>query len=93
MQALDWVWCWKTPEIFEVHDTLRNNGEEKSQDLLAFHAFASCDQASSFAHCGKRTAWEALGAMDDVTEAFPALSNAPMVDIVDKVIMIPNLEW
>ena len=57
-------------------------GEENSQALLA-----GCDQ-TSFAHYGKKTAWEALGAMNDVKAAFQALSNALMVNVVDKVMPI-----
>ena len=66
--------------------------EEKSSDLLAFHAFAGCDQTSPFAHYGKKTAWEAWSAMDDVIAAFQALSNAPMADVVNKVMPINILE-
>ena len=63
----------------------RSIGEETSQALLAFHAFTGCDQTSSFAHYGKKTAWGAWGAFDEVTAAFQALSNAPAVDVVDEV--------
>ena len=55
-------------------------GEEKSQNLLAFHA--------SFAHYGKKPAWEAWGTVDDTMAAFQALSSAPMADVVDKVMPI-----
>ena len=63
----------------------RSIGEEKSQAFLPFHAFefAGCDQTPPSAHYGKNTAREAWGAIDHVTEAFQALSNAPMVDVVD----------
>ena len=54
----------------------RSIGEEKSQGLLALHAFAGCDQALPFAHFDKKTAWEAWGAMDDVMTAFQAPSKA-----------------
>ena len=63
-------------------------GEEKSEALLAFHAFTGYDQMPSFAHYGKKTAWEALGAFNEVTAAFQALSNAPTVDVVDEVMPI-----
>ena len=42
-----------------AHYLSRSIGEEKSQALLAFHAFLGCDQTSSFAHYGKKTAWGA----------------------------------
>ena len=45
-----------------AHDISRTIGEEKSQALLAFHAFTGCDQTSSFTHYGKKTTWEAWGA-------------------------------
>ena len=74
-----------------AHEISRSIGEEKSQALLAFHAFTGCDQTSSFAHHGKKTAWEAwISAFDDVTAAFRFLSNAPMVAVVDEV--MPFLE-
>ena len=71
-----------------AHDISRSIGEEKSQALLTFHAFTGCDQMSSFAHYGKKTAWEAWGTFNEVTAAFQALSNAPMVDVVDEVMPI-----
>ena len=71
-----------------AHNISHSIGEEKSQALLAFHAFTGCDQTSSFAHYDKKTAWEAWGALDDVTAAFQALSNAPTVDVVDEVMPI-----
>ena len=71
-----------------AHDISRSISEEKSQTLLAFHAFTGCDQTSSFAHYGKKTAWEAWGAFNEVTAAFQALSNAPTVDVVDEVMPI-----
>jgi len=63
-----------------AHDISRSMGEEKSQALLAFHAFSGCDQMSSFTRYGKKTAWEAWVAFNEVTAAFRALSNAPTVD-------------
>ena len=66
----------------------RSIDAEKSQGLLAFHAFAGCDQTLPFAHFDKKTAWEAWGVMDDVTTAFQALSKAPVVDVVDEVMSI-----
>ena len=71
-----------------VHDISRSIGQEKSQALLAFHVFTGCDQTSSFAHYGKKTAWEAWGAFNEGTAAFQALSNAPTVDLVDQVMPI-----
>ena len=69
-------------------DISHSIGEGKSQALRAFHTFTGCDQTSSFAHYGKRTAWGAWSAFDDVTAAFQALSNAPTVDVVDEVVSI-----
>ena len=68
-----------------AHDISRSIGKEKSQALLAFSSFTGCDETSSFAHYGKKKAW---GALDDVTEAFKALSNASTVNVVDEVMPI-----
>ena len=73
-----------------AHDISRNIGKEKSQALLAFHAFTGCDQTSSFAHYGKKTAWRAWDAFDIVTAAFQAFSNSPAVEVVGEV--MPLLE-
>ena len=78
----------KNLKYLPAHDISRSIGEEKSQALLAFHAFTGCDQTSSFAHYGKKTAWAAWSAFDDVTAAFQALSNAPTGDVVDEVMPI-----
>ena len=57
--------------------------EKSHTEDLAFHAFAAgCDQTSPFAHYGRKRAWEASGALNDVMAAFQALSNAPVVDHV-----------
>ena len=66
----------------------RSIGEEKSQGLLALHAFAGYDQTLPFVLFDKKTAWETWGAMDDVMAAFQALSKAPVVDVVDEMMSI-----
>ena len=66
----------------------RSIGEEKSQGLLALHAFAGYDQTLPFALFDKKTAWETWGAIDDVMAAFQALSKAPVVDVVDEMMSI-----
>ena len=53
-----------------AHRMFRSICKKKAQDLLSFHAFADCDQTSPFTHYGKKTAWEAWGATDDVMTAF-----------------------
>ena len=78
----------KNLKYLPPHDISRSIGKEKSQALLAFHAFTGCDQTLSFAHYGKKTAWAPWSAFDDVTAAFQALSNAPTVDVVDEVMPI-----
>ena len=71
-----------------AHDISRIIGVGKSQALFAFHAFTDCDQTSSFAHYGEKTARRAWGAFNGVTAASQALSNAPTVDAVDEVMPI-----
>ena len=53
-----------------VHVIASSIGQQKSKALLAFHSFSGCDQTSSFASIGKKTAWEAWAIYDEVTEVF-----------------------
>lgn len=57
-----------------VHDIARSMGPEKSRALLAFHAFTGCDQTSSFASKGKKTAWETWRIHSEAKGAFARLA-------------------
>ena len=46
----------KRLKYLPAHDISHNIGKEKSQALLAFHAFTDCDQTSSFTEHGERGA-------------------------------------
>ena len=45
--------------------------------LLFLHVFSGCDTVSSFAGCGKKTAWEIWKICDEVTPAFCTLPANP----------------
>ena len=73
-----------------VHDIASHLGVQKSKALLMYHAFTGCDQTSSFRNIGKKTAWDAWSAYDEVTEAFQILSTSPTLQALGDV--LPVLE-
>ena len=75
-----------------VHVIASSIGQQKSKALLAFHSFTGCDQTSSFASIGKKTActWEAWAIYDEVAEVFQSLSTAPSISAVTEA--VPVLE-
>ena len=54
-----------------------SRGHHKSQALPVFHAFTGCDTTSSFRGKGKKSAWNAWQACDEVTETFTHLACNP----------------
>ena len=73
-----------------MHEIANTLGPIKSRALLFFHAFTGCDQVSSFANRGKKTAWETWSNFDDITPVFEALSNCPNSDLVTA--KMPQIE-
>jgi hypothetical protein len=65
-------------------------GATKSKSLLGFHALTGCDQTSSFASKGKKTAWGTWAVFGEVTPAFSALSEVPTEESIQNV--LPLLE-
>lgn len=63
-------------------------GHQKLRNLLAFHSFTGCDQTSSFASIGKKTAWETWAIYDEVTEVFQRLSTAWSISAVTDAIPV-----
>ncbi len=49
----------------------------KGKGVANFHALTGCDQTSTFANQGKRTAWDTLKMFEVVTVAFSLLSCSP----------------
>ena len=73
-----------------AHDIASKLGKEKSKALLAFHAFTGCDQTSSFANVGKKTAWDVWNTFNEVTQVFQQLSSTPSMSVLSDV--LPVLE-
>jgi hypothetical protein len=63
-------------------------GPEKSRALITFHAFTGCDQTSSFASKGKKTAWETWRIHREATEAFARLSDSPSLPVVNELMPV-----
>ncbi|KAK3083940.1 hypothetical protein FSP39_005667 [Pinctada imbricata] len=73
-----------------AHGISSQLGSIKSKALVFFHAFTGCDQVSSFANRGKKTAWDTWGVFDQITEHFEALSMRPDLETMNDA--LPYLE-
>ena len=51
--------------------------KKKSKGILFFRAFTGCDVVSAFRGKGKKSAWKAWHAFDEVTQVFSRLSHFP----------------
>ena len=56
-------------------------GEMRSQALPVFHALTGCDTTSALKGKGKKSAWQAWQACDEVTETFVHLSANPFMNL------------
>ncbi len=56
-------------------------GEPKSRALPVFHAITGCDTISAFKFKGKKTAWQAWQAFEEVTDTFVYLSIYPFENL------------
>ena len=60
----------KSYTLYSIFHICASLGYHKSQALPVFNAFTGCDTISSFRGKGKKSAWNAWQACDDVTETF-----------------------
>ena len=63
-------------------------GNDRCTALPSFHALTGCDTTSSFAGIGKRTAWSAWNAFDDVTPALCTLAQMPTAADVWQLLLV-----
>ena len=69
----------KNYTLYSIVHICASLGHHKSQALPVFHAFTGCDTTSSFRGKGKKSAWNAWQACDEVTETFMHLACNPFV--------------
>ena len=69
-----------------AHSIAQYLGEKKSKCLPLFHSITGCDQASSFAGKGKKSAWGAWQVYDDVSDAFEKLLDTPSLETLQEVL-------
>ena len=67
----------KSFRFLAAHDMARVLGPDRCIALPVFHDFTGCDTVSCFGGRGKRTAWDAWRAYEDVTTAFCSLATIP----------------
>ena len=67
----------KKYRFYHINHICKSLGEPRSQALPMFHAYSGCDTTSAFNGKGKKSAWRAWQAYDDVTETFVHLAKSP----------------
>ena len=78
----------KSYRSIPIHSLCSYIDKQKAKSLPFFHAFTGCDQTSSFAGKGKKTAWAAWQAFDEVTNAFEKVTSAPNLDTLQQVMPV-----
>ena len=67
----------KKYRFYHINNICKSLGEPKSRALPMFHAYSGCDTTSAFNGKGKKSAWRAWQAYDEVTETFVSLAKRP----------------
>ena len=78
---LDEMWVYygvgDNKKYIPIHAICDYLGDEKCSAMPFFHAFTGCDTVSAMHHVGKKKAWDAWNAFDDVTPEFVYLAHQP----------------
>ncbi|CAB3981604.1 Hypothetical predicted protein, partial [Paramuricea clavata] len=67
----------KNYRFYSINAICASLGEPRSRALPVFHAFSGCDTTSAFNGKGKKSAWQAWQAFEDVTGTFVYLASHP----------------
>ena len=67
----------KNFRLYSINAICTYLGKERTQALPIFHALTGCDTTSAFRGKGKKSAWQAWQAYDEVTETFEFLATHP----------------
>ena len=73
----------KKLRLYSINHISSSLGERKAQALPFFHALSGCDTTSAFRGEGKKSAWQAWQAYEEVTETFVFLANHPFHRLTD----------
>ena len=67
----------KNFRLYSINAICTYLGEERARALPIFHALTGCDNTSAFRGKGKKSAWQAWRAYEEVTETFEFLATYP----------------
>ena len=79
----------KYNSINAIHPSL---GTEKSKALPFFHAFTGSDTTSQFHGKGKKSAWDARKAYEDITRTFTCIAEQPFQPLTIESELFEKLE-
>lgn len=78
--------------FYSINNICASLGEQRSRALPVFHAFTGCDQTSAFNGKGKKSAWQAWQAYEDVTDTLVYLAHNPFEQLWKESPHFKNLE-
>ena len=67
----------KNFKYYSINAIHQSFGPEKSKTLPFFHAFTGSDTTSQFLGKGKKSAWDAWKAYEDITRTFACIAEQP----------------
>lgn len=74
--GLPLAWA-KNYRFYSINSICSSLGAPRSRSLPVFHALTGCDTTSAFKGRGKKTAWQAWQAYEDITDTFLYLARHP----------------
>ena len=78
--------------VYDINTISVSLGSTKSRALPVFHALSGSDTTSAFKGKGKKSAWQAWQAYDEVTNIFCHLADHPFLTIEEHSDMFAHIE-
>ena len=82
----------KDYRFYSINAIFTTLGDSRSRALPVFHALTGCDTTSAFRGKGKKSAWQAWRAYEEVTETFQYLADHPFEHLNAESVHFRNIE-
>jgi len=79
--------------FYSINVICANLGDSRSRTLPVFHVLTGCDTTSAFRGKGKKLAWQAWQAYEEVTKTFRYLDDHPFEHTNAESGHFRNIEW
>ena len=82
----------KDYRFYSINAIFTTLGDSRSRALPVFHALTGCDTTSAFRGKGRKLAWQAWQAYEEVTETFQYLADHPFEHLNAESVHFRNIE-